>query len=138
VRTMTHDPNQRGSAAIESALTLLTLMFFLIAILEAGRLVWTYNSLAYVAREGTRYAIVRGSASTAPATNTSVDTYVTTRAAGIGLDTTKMTTPFTTGAGGAPGTNVRVVVPYTYSMFTTLFRSTAINLTSTSQMVILH
>lgn len=57
----------RGEGAqslVEFALTLPIFLLLVTGIFDVARAVWQENSLAYAAREGTRYAIVHGSAGT--------------------------------------------------------------------------
>lgn len=51
-----------GQAIVEFALVLPVLLLLIFGIIDLGRAVWQENTLAYAAREGTRYAIVHGSA----------------------------------------------------------------------------
>jgi len=50
-----------GQSLIEFALTLPLVLLIITGIFDTGRAVWQENTLAYAAREGTRYAIVHGS-----------------------------------------------------------------------------
>src|SRR5690348_6353444 len=93
--------NQKGTVIVESAITLVVLLVMLLGIVEGGRLIWTYNTLAFVAREGTRYATVRGSNSSSPATTGTVDTYVKGQA--TGLDPSLMTVTTTWSPSNSPG-----------------------------------
>ncbi len=55
----------RGEGAqslVEFALTLPIFLLLVTGLFDVARAVWQENSLAYAAREGTRYAIVHGSA----------------------------------------------------------------------------
>ena len=52
-----------GQALIEFALILPILLLIITGLFDLGRATWQENTLAYAAREGTRYAIVHGSAS---------------------------------------------------------------------------
>jgi Flp pilus assembly protein TadG len=128
--------NQKGTVIVESAISMVLFMMLLFGIIEGGRMVWTYNTLAYVAREGTRYATVRGSSSLSPATVSSIETYVKGRA--VGLDPTKMTVLTTWTPNNSAGKFVQVVVNYQYSMSTTLFVAAPFQMTSTSRTVVLH
>ncbi|HVE69426.1 MAG TPA: TadE family protein [Solirubrobacteraceae bacterium] len=56
-----------GQSLVEFALVLPIFLLLTLGLFEAGRAVWYTNTLAYAAREGTRYAIVHGSASGADA-----------------------------------------------------------------------
>jgi Flp pilus assembly protein TadG len=59
-RTQRHAADQRGSAILETALSLLVFLSFLFGIMQAGFALYTYNYLCEASREGARYAIVRG------------------------------------------------------------------------------
>lgn len=52
----------RGQSLIEFALILPILLLLVTGLIDAARAIWEENTLAYAAREGTRYAIVHGSA----------------------------------------------------------------------------
>lgn len=49
-----------GNTLIEFTLVGIPLIFILISIFEIARGMWIYHTLAYAAKEGTRFAIVRG------------------------------------------------------------------------------
>jgi TadE-like protein len=55
---------QRGQAAIEFLFTVLFVMLFVLGFLELVMLLFSYNVLADSAKEGVRFAIVHGTAST--------------------------------------------------------------------------
>lgn len=55
-----------AQALVELALILPVFMMLVVGLLDVSRAVFQENTLAYAAREGTRYAIVHGSASSAP------------------------------------------------------------------------
>ena len=55
--------NERGVEVIEFALVSIFLFMLVFGIMEFGRAIWIYGTVAHVAREGTRFAIVRGSES---------------------------------------------------------------------------
>jgi hypothetical protein len=58
----------RGQSMVEFALLLPLMLLIITGLLDVARAVWEENTLAYAAREGTRYAIVHGSAGV-PAAN---------------------------------------------------------------------
>ena len=80
-RTLQRD--ERGVELIEFAL--ISILFFMLSfgIMEFGRAIWIYGTVAHVAKEGARFAIVRGSESPRTATVSDVASYVNTRAAGM-------------------------------------------------------
>ena len=53
---------QAGQALVEFALVMPIFLLIVLGVIEVSRAVWQENTLAYAAREGTRYAIVHGSA----------------------------------------------------------------------------
>lgn len=55
-----HD--ERGQSLVEFALLLPLMLLIVTGLFDLARAVWQENTLAYAAREGTRYAIVHGSA----------------------------------------------------------------------------
>jgi Flp pilus assembly protein TadG len=57
---------ERGQSLVEFAITLPLLLLVVTGLVDLGRAVWQSNTLAYAAREGTRYAIVHGSTSAVP------------------------------------------------------------------------
>lgn len=55
--------DEDAQSLVEFALTLPIFLLVVTGIFDVGRAVWQENTLAFAAREGTRYAIVHGSAS---------------------------------------------------------------------------
>ncbi|TMC76270.1 MAG: pilus assembly protein [Chloroflexi bacterium] len=62
VRFIRGRQGERGQALVEFALLLPLMLLIITGLLDVARAVWQENTLAYAAREGTRYAIVHGSA----------------------------------------------------------------------------
>jgi Flp pilus assembly protein TadG len=56
--------DDRAQALVEFALVLPIFLLIVTGVLDVARAVWQENTLAYSAREGTRYAIVHGSSGT--------------------------------------------------------------------------
>jgi Flp pilus assembly protein TadG len=103
---------QRGVMAVEFAIVSILFFLLLFSIIEGGRAIWIYNTMAHAASEGARHAIVRGGLSTAPATAPVIESYVLGTVGGLsGLtvtttwaDSTKM-----------PGTTVTVTASYPFT-----------------------
>jgi TadE-like protein len=57
---------QRGQSLVEFALLLPLMLLIITGLFDVARAVWQENTLAYAAREGTRFAIVHGSAGVGP------------------------------------------------------------------------
>lgn len=62
--------DDRGQSLVEFALLLPLMLLIITGLFDVARAVWEENTLAYAAREGTRYAIVHGSYGTPPADTT--------------------------------------------------------------------
>lgn len=100
---------EKGSAILEGALTLTVTLMMLFGIIEFGRATFAYNQVAYLAQDGARYASVRGSTSTTPATAASIQSYVQNSAVAIGSPT--VTTTWQNNS-NVPGNWVQVRVSY--------------------------
>jgi Flp pilus assembly protein TadG len=51
---------ERGSAIVETAIVLVVALMLVFGIIDFGRLMYTYHTIASMARQGARWAIVRG------------------------------------------------------------------------------
>jgi Flp pilus assembly protein TadG len=147
---------QQGSALVETALSLSVLLVFIFGVMEVSLMAYTYHFVSEAAREGTRYAIVRGSTcnqiSTAmfptacPASDTEIATYV--KGLGFpGIDPSKMNVttswlklPAGTACTGCNtvGNGVKVGVTYTFPFSIPFVPYNSYTLSSTSVMVIAH
>ena len=87
---------QTGSAIVE--FTLVALMFFMLSLglAEFGRAIFDYSIVSSLAREGVRWAAVRGSASGHAATADNISSYVQSKASGMNLTVTVTWTPAAT------------------------------------------
>ena len=157
-RTLSFRRGERGQTLLEAALCTISILMVLFGAVELCLASYTYHFVSAAAREGTRYAIVRGSACTTagcPATQSSIQDYV--RELGFpGINPNLMTVTATCGAnpsapgtpsltacaatGGTPnyvaGNLVQVVVSYQYPLVLPFVRKSTVTMTSTSQMVI--
>ena len=61
-----NNEEQRGQSLVEFALLLPIMLLIITGLFDVARAVWQENTLAYAAREGTRFAIVHGSAGQGP------------------------------------------------------------------------
>ena len=122
-----------GAELIEFGLVSILILSLMFGITEFGRGIWIYGTVAHLAREGARFAIVRGSESPRTAIPSDVDTYVNNVAAGMtGLTvTTTWDDP-----SKDPGTVVQVRVDKPFNPAVPLVGLGNITLSSTSRMVI--
>ncbi len=108
--------DDRGQAVVEFALTLPVLLLIIFGLFDLARAVWQENTLAYAAREGTRYAIVHGSASESPvsqASHAAVVDVVRDAAIGVPNITVTVTYPDLIGANTCNDRGCRVAVDAT-------------------------
>src|SRR2546426_1992847 len=132
---------QAGQSLSELSIVLVLFLVVTFGIVDAGRLILAYNAVSLGAREGVRYAIVRGSKSLTPATQSDITAYVQSKTVGLPVDVTvawctpTLACSATPTGHSDPGSSVEVTV---HSIFTpvTPFLSRTLNLTSTSKMLI--
>ena len=125
-----------GSAAVEFAYIAPVLFLIVLAALDFGRLAWITSSLDTAAREGVRFASIRGASSSTPATQEQVIAYVRNRVA-IKADS-ELTVSVTWNPNAAAGSQVTVVVAYPFSFVMAGFLNLEpLQVTGTSQMIVL-
>jgi Flp pilus assembly protein TadG len=150
-----------GSTLVETAVSILLLVMFLIAIFEVSLAGYTYHIVSELAQEGTRYAMIRGStaagsagtACTAPGPPTcvaqSADIQTFVKSFGFpAIDASKMTvTPawsaFASGSScpgtgpcNSPGNAISVTVQYNFPVSVPFVSTNTISMSSTSSMII--
>lgn len=142
-----------GATMVEFALTVMVTLTILFGVMATCMGLYTFNVVSEAAREGSRYAIVRGSSSCGDATPdcnataASIQTYV--QSLGFpGIDPANMqvfTVWSPTFAGQTctpsatcnnPGNQVQVTVKYTFPFTVPFIPSQTLTLWNTSQMVI--
>jgi Flp pilus assembly protein TadG len=153
---------EEGSAILETALSIVVLFTFLFGIMETGFALYSYHFIADAAREGARYAIVRGStAGTTPCaapglatciaqggTDTGdIATYVKTLGfPGINPSYMTVNSAWSIYAHGttcpvsppcnSPGNLVRVIVTYNFPLNLPFFPPKTFAMSSTAAMII--
>jgi Flp pilus assembly protein TadG len=108
--------DERGQALVEFAFVLPILLLLMLGLLDVARAVWQENTLAYAAREGTRYAIVHGSSSESPVgpSNTGpIQTRVQDSAIGVANITVTASWPDLAGSTPCTDRGCRVIVDAT-------------------------
>lgn len=135
-----------GQSLVEFSLVGFMLCMVVLAVLEMGRMILVYATVANSARVGARYAAVHGSSRTAgagsanasgPAGNPAQVLTVIKNFASAGMLTTSrlVITVAYPGASNAPGQLVNVTVSYPYNPLTT-WLPFHVNLGSTTQEII--
>jgi len=140
---------------IEMTLSLVVLLTVVFGIMEMSLALYTFHFVSQAARDGTRYAIVRGSSCPAgilsgcPGAGKTVDVQGYLTGQGFpGIDPSLLTavTTFPNAGSGScipqanpcdnPGNLVNVVVTYQFPLSIPFIPTKTLNMTSTSQMVI--
>ena len=151
---------QRGAAIVEFALASVALLGMIMGMYVMFLAVYTNHCASESAREGSRYAMVRGSTSctntpsltNCNATAAEVQSYVeglgfpgmntangmTVTVSWLTVSTTQPATwsPCSSGTCNTPGNLVKVQVQYAFPLSLPFFSSNTLNLSSTSQMAI--
>jgi Flp pilus assembly protein TadG len=100
--------SSRGSTMVEFAIVFLLLFCFMLAIIDFSRAVYAYHGISNAARDGSRFASLRGSASCSttprtfptspcPLTTGAVSTYVSGQLSAAGIYNNVVTTPANAG-----------------------------------------
>jgi Flp pilus assembly protein TadG len=135
-----------GQTIIEFAVVVFLTVIMLLFIVEMGRMVLVYTTIANAARAGIRYAVVHGNSravgstpnsASGPASNPAQVLTVISNFAGAGLLTTSRLVVAVTypNASNAPGQPVNITVVYPYDPLTTYF-SKSVRLGSAAQGII--
>jgi Flp pilus assembly protein TadG len=130
-----------GSTLVEFSLTILVLLILVAGIIEMGRLVLAYTTVANSARAGARYAIVHGgdltSGASGPGNDSAVKTAVKNFAGAGTIQLADSNITVTYSPSNLAGSTVTVKVVYTYTPMLGYFSSLLnVSLGSTSQGVI--
>jgi Flp pilus assembly protein TadG len=125
---------QRGSSLVEIALVSIPFFTLVLGIITAGYLVFLYNSTAYMAQQGARWASVRGSSSDSPATAAAVASYVDGQAAGLSPGSLTVNTSWS--PNNNPGSTVTVQVIYAAQPLARLAFPGSLNISSSSSTAI--
>ena len=153
-----------GGALVEMAISSTVLFTMIFGMFQVSYASYVYSYVSEVAREGSRYAIVRGSTSCGNTPNltdcnaspTTIGNYVKGRrfmaisSANLTVTTSWLNATTTTGTSGTattwtactagtcnvPGNMVNVVVTYAFPLSIPFLPSRILNVTSTSEMVV--
>jgi len=125
--------NQDGQSLVEFALSSILFFTVVFGIVQFGLAVWQYNTVSNLAQEGARWASVRGSSSSMPATAAELQAFVESRSTGFPVTVTA--TPANPSA-APPGGLISVQVTSSFNMATPLIPAASMNLSSTAQMIV--
>ena len=123
-----------GASAVEFAFVLPVLLALTLGALDGGRALLAINTLEKLAKEGARYASVRGSEYATPANEAAIQAYVEGRATGLKVDDVVVSADWPNGpwpAGNDPGDPVTVTVTYPFDALFLKFQSFTFSRSST-------
>jgi len=127
--------SERGAATLEFGMVVVVFFMFVFGVMDFGRALYTYHFVSNAACEATRYAMVRGSASTSPATANDITDYVKAITP-MGINPSDITVSTTWSPNDAPGASVKVQVSDNFKFMTPVFMKYQLPLSGSSQMVI--
>ena len=125
-----------GALAVEFALIIPVCLMFVFGVVEIGGAIFVDHNLSKAVRDGARYAIVRGSATEEPASQSQIVDYVKSQA--LGLDPNKIAISISYAPDNAPGSRVTVQADYSHNLMIPIVPVGPITLSSTSTMTIKH
>jgi TadE-like protein len=149
---------EEGSAIMETAMSSIILLTFMFGVIETGFMLYSYHFISEAAREGTRYAIVRGSLAgplpcsapgppTCIAQSADIQTYVT----GLGfpginpgnMTVTPVWSAFAKGAScpaagpcNSPGNLITIQIQYAFPLNIPFIPAHTYTMSSTAAMII--
>lgn len=136
-KTSPRGDRRRGQSMVEFSLVFIIFMMLMVGLFELGRVVWIYETVAHAARQGARYAMVRGNSGNPD--NAALIAAV--KAQAVGLSSGVITVTPTWEGGGIVGSFVRVQVSYPFvpAVGGILLGGTdGFNIASTSRMVVYY
>ena len=135
MRTLTAKrTSRRGASMVEFSLVFLLFLVIIVGLVEIGRGVWAYTTLAHATRQGVRFAQTRGASN--PATADQVRDAVRTAAVGLNQSLVTVTTNWPSGV--TRGEVVTVSTSYPFALVTTglVIRQSSLTLTASSRAII--
>jgi Flp pilus assembly protein TadG len=131
---------ERGATLIETTLVMGVLLAIMFGVVDFGRAFYTYSFVANAARQGARWAIVRGANCTmlndCNATSAELQTFVQSLSEG-GTTASNITATLQYPNGNnSPGSVAEVTVSYPFKFMAPFVSSLTIPMSSTSEMVI--
>ena len=125
---------QAGQSLTELSIALVLFLVLAFGIVDAGRLIYAYNVVSSSAREGVRWAAVRGGASGSAASKADIQSFVQSKTVGVPVTVDATWLP---DSNNQPGSSVVVTVTNDFAPIAPLpFVPKTIKLTSTSRIVI--
>ena len=125
-----------GQAAPEFAMIATVLFLLTFAIMTLGSAVFSYNTMSNAAREAVRYASVHSSSSAVPATDSQIKQVAKDYAQGLNLSDSDVTVSWLADPNKGMRSDAQVQISYTYNLKIPFMSAVALNLSSTSRMLV--
>jgi Flp pilus assembly protein TadG len=127
---------RRGATLVEFAFFFLLFLVLAVGLMELGRGIWTFTTLAHAARQGARYAIAHGSLSPIGEGDSSIEDVV--KQSAVGLDPSSITVSTVYSPSNTRGSVVEVRVQYPFQLVTgpLVLANSTLQLGSTTRMII--
>lgn len=117
-----------GASAVEFAFVVPVLLILMLGAIDGGRAMLAFNTVEKLAKDGARYASVRGSEHASPATQSEIRDYVRARATGLnGVVSVNVNWL----PDNNPGSTVDVAVSYPFDTLFLPFNAITFNRTAT-------
>lgn len=123
---------RRGSTMLEGALVMTTFVILLIGAMDFGRLGFAYSSVTYAAHQAARFASTNGSASGHAASVATIQANATGNLVGLNAKALTVSVSWIPVNNNNPGSQVEVVVSYSFQPLVVPISSGAITLKSTA------
>ncbi len=122
----------RGQATAEFAIVAAVFLTLLLGMTEFASAMYAYDFVSYAASETARYAAVRGSSSSSPATESTLESYLSGLATGLNPNDLSMTATWS--PNNNPGSVVQVSVTYDFQFAGGLLPSATFPFTDSAEM----
>ncbi len=123
---------RRGSTMLEGALVMTTFVILLIGAMDFGRLGFTLCSVTYAAHQAARFAATNGSSSGHAASVATIQANADSNLVGLGTAATTVSVTWNPTNNNNPGSQVQVVVSYSFKPLVVPISATTITLKSTA------
>jgi Flp pilus assembly protein TadG len=128
---------RRGQSMVEFSLVFIVFMMLMVGLFELGRVVWIYETVAHAARQGARYAMVRGNSGSPD--NAALIAAVKAQAVGLSSGLVAVTPNWEGGGIVGSFVSVQVSYPFVPAVGGILLGGTdGFNIASTSRMVVYY
>jgi Flp pilus assembly protein TadG len=128
--------NCAGQSVVEFCGVATLLFMLMFGLMSLGTAVYSYNTVSNATREAVRYAIVHSPTSPDPASDSQIQQVAINYAVGLGLKDSDVVVSWPTDPINTKKTDAQVQISYPYQIKVPFLSPVAVNLTSTSRMLV--